>query len=331
VTIFLNQCKHGVWSLVVVSALFCGLFAASPALAQDASKNSDGAYTPPPKLNPKAVRITIYRADQGASQGVARLTINGRYHAALQRGKYTDLCMLPSELTMTAHIVQASDTAENQKYGLSLRTKAGESYFASIDENGHHIAVISPVGKEKALIDLQKMRRQALVTSRVPGLLDCEEEAAVAPTVPVATPAAPAQAPTTQIKTQETVLSIDSVFGFGKSDVKSITGEGREALDQLIASLQRQYGSLDKVKATVVGHSDLMGSPSANLHLSQARAQAVREYLIKGGLNPDKLGSDGHGDREPVVANCDKTINLENIECNKPNRRVVVAVQALDR
>jgi OmpA-OmpF porin, OOP family len=316
-----------------VGALFCGVFAAPPALAQDASKNSDGAYTPPQKLNPKAVRITIYRADQGASQGVARLTINGRYHAALQRGKYTDLCMLPSEITMTAHIVQASDTAENQKYGLSLRTKAGESYFASIDENAHHIAVISPVGKEKALIDLQNMRRQALVTSRVPGLLDCEEEAAaVAPTAPVATPVAPVQAATAaQIKIQETVLSTDSVFGFGKSDVKSITGEGREALDQLIASLQRQYGSLDKVKATVVGHSDLMGSPSANLHLSQARAQAVREYLIKGGLNPDKLGSDGHGDREPVVANCDKTINLENIECNKPNRRVVVAVQALDR
>lgn len=319
--------------------------------AQEQTQSGSSTYVVPQKLNPKAARITIYRPDQGETQGLSRLTVNGRYHASLQRGKYTEICLQPNEITLSTHIIQTTDGVENQKYGLSFKTKAGESYFARVEENSQRIAVVSPVTNEQAFVELKNMRRQTTVTSRVQDLVECVEPeastaSAAAPefTLATATATAPAPAPAATAAAAKTpptsvsassyqniVLLTDALFGFGKSDMKGITGEGRESLDQLIQSLSQQHGNLEKTKLNIVGHSDLMGSPSANMHLSEARASAVREYLLKGGLSADKVSSQGRGDIEPVVASCAKSINLENIECNKPNRRVVVVVQALDR
>jgi outer membrane protein OmpA-like peptidoglycan-associated protein len=39
----------------------------------------------------------------------------------------------------------------------------------------------------------------------------------------------------------------------------------------------------------------------------------------------------GMGSKQPVITSCGKTATPEAIECNKPNRRVVVDVQALAR
>jgi outer membrane protein OmpA-like peptidoglycan-associated protein len=309
--------------------------------AQEQTQSGSSTYVAPQKLNPKAARITIYRPDQGETQGISRLTVNGRYHVSLQRGKYTEICLQPNEISLSAQIIQTADGVENQKYGLSFKTKAGESYFARVEENSQRIAVVSPVDTEQALVELKSIRRQATATSRVQDLVECVDPntstvSAAAPEFTLASAAAPeaAKTPPSGVSAssyQNIVLLTDALFGFGKSDMKGITGEGRESLDQLIQSLRQQHGNLEKTKLNIVGHSDLMGSPSANMHLSEARASAVREYLLKGGLGADKVSSQGRGDIEPVVASCAKSINLENIECNKPNRRVVVVVQALDR
>jgi OOP family OmpA-OmpF porin len=315
--------------------------------AQEQTQTGSSTYVAPQKLNPKAARITIYRPDQGETQGISRLTVNGRYHASLQRGKYTEICLQPNEITLSAHIIQTTDGVESQKYGLSFKTKAGESYFARVEENSQRIAVISPVTTQRAHVELKNIRRQVTATSRVQDSVECVDpnastasaatpEFTLATATATATATAPAAAktPPTSVSAsnyQNIVLLTDALFGFGKSDMKSITGEGRESLDQLIQSLRHKHGDLEKTKLNIVGHSDLMGSPSANMHLSEARASAVREYLLKGGLGADKVSSQGRGDIEPVVASCPKSINLENIECNKPNRRVVVVVQALDR
>ena len=50
-------------------------------------------------------------------------------------------------------------------------------------------------------------------------------------------------------------------------------------------------------KVEIRGFTDNVGSDTYNLNLSQRRADAVREYLIKEGCNPDKLTSVGYGIR----------------------------------
>lgn len=51
------------------------------------------------------------------------------------------------------------------------------------------------------------------------------------------------------------------------------------------------------------GHTDNSGDSASNLQLSQARADAVRTYLINQGVDPAMLVSKGYGDSKPVAAN----------------------------
>lgn len=58
-----------------------------------------------------------------------------------------------------------------------------------------------------------------------------------------------------------------------------------------------------KVKILVEGHTDSRGSKRGNLLLSERRANAVREYLIKKKINPERLSIKGLGDTRPIATN----------------------------
>jgi OOP family OmpA-OmpF porin len=51
------------------------------------------------------------------------------------------------------------------------------------------------------------------------------------------------------------------------------------------------------------GHTDSTGDPSANLALSQQRAEEVRNTLIGMGVPADFLQAEGYGDTKPVASN----------------------------
>jgi len=51
------------------------------------------------------------------------------------------------------------------------------------------------------------------------------------------------------------------------------------------------------------GHTDNVGSAEANLVLSAERAQAVVDYLVAGGVEPDRLVAIGHGEQRPLASN----------------------------
>jgi outer membrane protein OmpA-like peptidoglycan-associated protein/uncharacterized protein YidB (DUF937 family) len=53
----------------------------------------------------------------------------------------------------------------------------------------------------------------------------------------------------------------------------------------------------------VGGHTDNSGDPSANMQLSEQRAAAVRDYLIRQGVSPAMLTSKGYGDTKPIATN----------------------------
>lgn len=280
-------------------------------------KPQGSAYVTPKKLNPKLARVTMYRLPKGSAKSVAHLEINGRYHTSLQPGGFSEVCMLPTQFTLAANMVQADDAdIVNPKATRSIATTAAQNIYVRVNESDSNTAVITPVNAKVAQSELKNTRRQLHVASRVADLPDCDDSVKTAPRV---------------VKTEDIVLASDALFAFGKSDINGISKEGRSALDQLIAKLKSQYGNLEKTQINVVGHADPLGNPEANSRLSSARAKTIRTYLVQGGLNSNKLSSEGRGDTQPVTASCGKTITPETIECNKPNRRVVVAVQVLDR
>jgi outer membrane protein OmpA-like peptidoglycan-associated protein len=53
----------------------------------------------------------------------------------------------------------------------------------------------------------------------------------------------------------------------------------------------------------IQGHTDNVGKKVANQTLSENRAKAVREYLIKKGIAETRMTSNGYGDTKPVLPN----------------------------
>jgi OmpA-OmpF porin, OOP family len=58
-----------------------------------------------------------------------------------------------------------------------------------------------------------------------------------------------------------------------------------------------------EIKFEVGGHTDSDGSDDANLKLSEARSKAVREQLIKMGIDPSRLTAKGYGESKPLSDN----------------------------
>lgn len=107
-------------------------------------------------------------------------------------------------------------------------------------------------------------------------------------------------------------LSADALFDFDKAVLKM---EGVDAL----ASFSARLKTLQINKVTAIGHTDSLGSEAYNQKLSEARAQAVKAYLIKQGIDSNKVDAYGKGETEPVADNATKAGRAKN-------RRVEVEV-----
>lgn len=272
------------------------------------------SYVAPKKLSSKLARVTFYRPAQGSAPGVAHLEVNGHYHTSLQLGGFTEICIAPADLQLAAHMVQTGSELKNhQDATTTLKPQAAQNLYVRVFEYGNGRANITPVKADIALAELKDTRRQIHATSRLAAAKECFEPE---PRI---------------VKKESIVLSADALFAFGKADVKGISIKGRNALDELIARLQKEYGNDEKALIQITGHADPLGNPAANKRLSEARALAIRSYMIQGGMSADRITGDGVGDTQPVIATCGKTTSPKSIECNKPNRRVVVSVQVTAR
>jgi outer membrane protein OmpA-like peptidoglycan-associated protein len=92
-------------------------------------------------------------------------------------------------------------------------------------------------------------------------------------------------------------LSGQVLFVTGKSELLPA------AQDQLgvVAKALQDQGPIRPI--SVEGFTDSVGSDSANLKLSQDRADAVRNFLVTKGLPSDKLTAVGRGKSNPVAGN----------------------------
>jgi outer membrane protein OmpA-like peptidoglycan-associated protein len=73
------------------------------------------------------------------------------------------------------------------------------------------------------------------------------------------------------------------------------------------------------VRIRIEGHTDGVGSPESNEALSQRRAEAVRRYLVRKGVAPQRLETRARGASSPVASN-------ETEEGRARNRRVELVV-----
>ena len=98
------------------------------------------------------------------------------------------------------------------------------------------------------------------------------------------------------IEVGRTVRLNNIFFDTGKAELRS---ESSPELDRLITTLNET----PKMVIEVRGHTDNTGSNEVNNKLSQDRADAVREYFISKGIEPDRVASKGFGETKPVATN----------------------------
>jgi outer membrane protein OmpA-like peptidoglycan-associated protein len=75
-------------------------------------------------------------------------------------------------------------------------------------------------------------------------------------------------------------------------------------------------------KVLIEGHTDNKGNPKKNLLLSQKRAESVKKFLVKAGVNPDRLECKGFGQEKPIEDNKTATGRAAN-------RRVEFSIQEI--
>ncbi|MGF6574149.1 OmpA-OmpF porin, OOP family [Paraburkholderia fungorum] len=79
----------------------------------------------------------------------------------------------------------------------------------------------------------------------------------------------------------------------------TLTPQGRAILDQMAAVLVK----MTTKTVEIIGHTDNAGNRQSNIALSQARADAVKGYLVARGITPTQLTTTGVGPDQPIAPN----------------------------
>jgi outer membrane protein OmpA-like peptidoglycan-associated protein/tetratricopeptide (TPR) repeat protein len=98
-------------------------------------------------------------------------------------------------------------------------------------------------------------------------------------------------------------------FDFDKATFKT---ESYTELNKLEAMMRQNDGMIVEIS----GHTDAVGGKPYNTFLSQKRAEAVKDYLTKKGIDARRIMAVGYGETKPIVSNDDED------EGREINRRV---------
>jgi len=130
---------------------------------------------------------------------------------------------------------------------------------------------------------------------------------------PAAKPAAePKPKPKPKPVAAKVTLAADVLFDFDKAVLKP---DGKSKLDDLAAKVK----GINLEVVIAIGHSDSIGADAYNQKLSVRRAESVKAYLVSKGVEPNRIYTEGKGEKQPVASNKTK-------DGRQKNRRVEIEI-----
>jgi OmpA-OmpF porin, OOP family len=91
-------------------------------------------------------------------------------------------------------------------------------------------------------------------------------------------------------------------------DSAKVTGENIDHVKEYVIFMNDHVD----YKAKIVGHTDSLGSKAYNQKLSLKRAEAVKEIIVKEGIDPQRLTTQGQGETSPIADNTTKIGQAQN-------------------
>ena len=187
-------------------------------------------------------------------------------------------------------------------------------YTTSRDNTAKGAGIGAAAGAVAALIDGQREADEilagaaigAVVGGGIGAYMDAQEERLAR--IPGTT--------VERVDRQTLLVHFDSDLLF---DVDSavLDGASRGSLGEISAVLQE----FKKTAVVVQGHTDSTGTEAHNQALSERRARAVQNHLIRSGIAPNRLTAIGYGEGYPVASNA-------SASGRQQNRRVDVMLRA---
>ena len=95
------------------------------------------------------------------------------------------------------------------------------------------------------------------------------------------------------------------LFNSGKSTFKAGVTDQLDAIVEVMKNFP-------KAEFIIEGHTDSTGGSALNLRLSEARAIAVRDYLVENGIDTNRLEAKGFGEGSPIATNDTRAGRQEN-------------------
>lgn len=102
---------------------------------------------------------------------------------------------------------------------------------------------------------------------------------------------------------------------FFATDKTKILSSSEPALMELYSLLQDN----PNIRIRIIGHTDDVGKDDYNQRLSEGRSASVKQEMINRGINPNRIETIGHGEKDPIVPN-------DSDEHRQMNRRVEIEI-----
>lgn len=115
-----------------------------------------------------------------------------------------------------------------------------------------------------------------------------------------------------------TIILENVEYDFDKSSLRS---SSFKTLNDLVEVMKIK----DKLEIEIGGHTDSKGEEAYNMRLSQARAEAVKNYLTSKGIKENRITAKGYGMLQPIAPNVNSD-GSDNIDGRQKNRRTEVKV-----
>jgi outer membrane protein OmpA-like peptidoglycan-associated protein len=104
-------------------------------------------------------------------------------------------------------------------------------------------------------------------------------------------------------------IEIKKQIKFASGSARLMGGENEKILDEVALALSDNK-QIKKIR--IEGHTDSAGDDSANLRLSQNRANSVMSALLRRKVDPSRMEAVGFGETRPVSSNSSASGRAEN-------------------